>query len=176
MPASRTLPPRATNALRRALLFPLAAIVGGCAIGTPLDTRRLRTAAPQEPLEVSITHAVVDPARRAEFDRWTRRVNATLDDQPGLLAHSIRKELFGDQAWTFTVWASAADRQRFVASTDHRRAVAEASTGLASMRSVRLALPAADLPEDWDQVIALLDDAAAQGRASAYGGPARPAD
>lgn len=171
----RPTTPRTARVLR-ALLVPLAALVGGCAIGTPLDTRRLRAVAPPGPLEVSITHAVVDPARRGDFDRWTRRVNAGLDGQPGLLAHSIRKELFGDQAWTFTVWASAADRERFVRATDHRRAMAEASTGLASMRSARLALAADALPTDWDGVLALLDQAADSGATRSYGGPPPASD
>jgi heme-degrading monooxygenase HmoA len=165
MPSTARIP----QALRTILLLPLAALLGGCAIGTPLDTRRLRASAPPGPLEVSITHAVVDPARRADFDRWTRRVNAGLDAQPGLLAHSIRKELFGAQAWTFTVWASRADRERFVRDTAHRRAVAEASTGLAAMRSVRLSLAADELPADWDAVLVLLERAGAEGAARSYG-------
>jgi heme-degrading monooxygenase HmoA len=168
------LRPRPT--LRRLLLLPIAALVGACAVGTPVDTRKLRetTEAASTHLEVSITHAVVDPARRGDFDRWTRRVNDGLDDQPGLLAHAIRKELFGDKVWTFTVWASAADRDRFVQSTTHRRAMDEASTGIAAMRSVRLTLAPGDLPTDWDGVIALLDQATADGQSRGYAGSAEP--
>lgn len=156
--------------LPRVLVVALAGLLGGCAIGTPLDTRRLRSAVPSATVEVSITHAVTDPARRADFDRWTRRVNATLDDQPGLLAHAIRKQIFGDEAWTFTVWASAADRDRFVRSTAHRRAIDEASTGLAAMRSVRLTLASDALPTDWSGVLELLERATVDGRARGYAG------
>ena len=166
VPAAPRLPILAR--LRRVLPAALVAVLAGCAIGTPLETRRLRAVAPPGPLQVSITHATLDPARRGEFDRWTRRVNDTLDAAPGLLAHSIRRELFGDQAWTFTVWASAADRERFVRSTAHRRAMDEASTGIASMRSVRLALAADLLPQDWDGVLALLESAASDGSARGY--------
>lgn len=157
--------------LRRTLVFALSGLIGGCTIGTPFDTQRVRATAPTGLVEVSITHAIVDPARRGDFDRWTRRVNGTLDGQPGLLAHAIRKELLGDNAWTFTVWASVADRERFVRSTAHRRAVDEASTGLAAMRSVRLTLAPADLPDDWDGVLALLERAAGEGKARAYAEP-----
>lgn len=167
-PDRHTLP---RHTLRSLLCLPIVALVGACAVGTPVDTRKLRAAA--EPAstryEVSITHAVVDPARRGDFDRWTRRVNAGLDAQPGLLAHAIRKELFGDKVWTFTVWASAADRDRFVQSTTHRRAMDEASTGIAAMRSVRLTLAPGELPTDWDGVVALLDRASAAGQARDYG-------
>jgi hypothetical protein len=54
--------------------------------------------------------------------------------------------------------------------------MAEASTGIASMRSVRLALAADALPTDWDAVLALLDQAAATGAARAYGGTPGAAD
>lgn len=165
---------RVSTFVRRALVLALCGLIGGCAIGTPLDTRRVRAAMPSGPVEVSITHAVLDPARRGDFDRWTRRVNATLDAQPGLLAHAIRKELLGDEAWTFTVWASAADRDRFVQSTVHRRAMDEASTGIAAMRSVRLRLAPDALPDDWPGVLALLERAAAGGQARGYGGSGTP--
>jgi heme-degrading monooxygenase HmoA len=150
-------PRRHAGLLRSLLATSLLGLLGGCAIGTPLDVRTLRAQAPAGPLQVSITHATVDPARRAEFNRWTRRVNADLDGQPGLLLHSIRRELLGDQAWTFTVWASAEDRERFVRSTTHRRAMAEGSTGIAALRTVRVERTADALPEDWDAVLALLE-------------------
>jgi heme-degrading monooxygenase HmoA len=167
----QAVPSRRT--LRSLALLPIVALVGACAVGTPVDTRKLRdsAAAATPTLEVSITHAVIDPARRGDFDRWTRRVNAGLDAQPGLLAHAIRKELFGDKVWTFTVWASAADRDRFVRSTTHQRAMDAASTGIAAMRSVRLTLAPAELPTDWDGVLALLDRATADGQARSYGAP-----
>jgi heme-degrading monooxygenase HmoA len=158
---------------RFAIAALLATWLGGCAIATPLDMRRVRADAPPGLLQVSITHAVVDPARRAEFFRWTRRVADGLDGQPGLLAHSIRRELLGDQAWTITVWASAAHRDRFVRSDTHRRAMSEASTGIAALRVARLELPADALPMDWREVLGMLDAAPATG--SSHGYPAPPA-
>lgn len=170
MTTTRRLPRLTLAMLRGLLCAPIAALIGACAVGTPVETRALRTTAGPGavPLEVSITHAVIDPARRGDFDRWTRRVNAGLDAQPGLLAHAIRKELFGDQVWTFTAWASAADRARFVESTTHRRAMDESSTGIAAMRSVRLTLAPAELPADWDGVLALLERASTEGHAQRY--------
>lgn len=169
-PASDPTARRAST--RFAIVALLAAWLGGCAIATPLDTRRVRAAAPPGLLQVSITHAVVDPARRADFFRWTRRVADVLDGQPGLLAHSIRRELLGDEAWTVTVWASAAHRDRFVRSDTHRRAMSEASTGIAALRVARLEIAADALPMDWSEVLEMLEAAPAAG--TGHGFPAPP--
>lgn len=150
---------RARSFDRRLWGAPLALILGGCAIHTPVRmTPAASVGAPDASVQVSLTHAVVDPARRAPFDRYVNRVATVLPGEPGLLLYSIRRELFGNQVWTMTAWRSAEDRARFFASGLHREAMAEAGAAIVHVRTVRVVLPRSALPVDWDWALATLGE------------------
>jgi heme-degrading monooxygenase HmoA len=46
-----------------------------------------------------------------------------MGDQPGLLGHAVRFEIFGNKAWTMTAWKDEASLTAFVRSPAHRAAV-----------------------------------------------------
>lgn len=136
---------------------PLLALLTGCAISTPVTLRPPAAGdGPDDMLQVSLTHAVIDGARREPFDRYVRLIAAQLPAQPGLVSHSIRRELLGDQVWTMTVWRSAADRSRFFGSGLHLEAMATASSSIVHVRSVRLELRRSELPLDWPRALRAL--------------------
>jgi len=58
-----------------------------------------------------------------EFFKDTKAVLATMADQPGLLGHAVRFEIFGNKAWTMTAWKDEASLTAFVRSPAHREAV-----------------------------------------------------
>ena len=134
------------------LLAALVAALHGCAISTPLQ--RLQ----QEggPVTVVITAGRLHTDQRAAFDRQTALVLHTLSAQPGLLAYTARRELWGDQVWTMTVWQDPASLSRFLAAPAHREAVARSLPALQDMVSVRRQMPRADVPRDWPAALALL--------------------
>lgn len=143
----------------------LGFLLGGCVISTPFRgpgfvDGKVTNAAPETEVVVSITHATVNRDRRGPFDEHVDRVVKSLPAQPGLIGYAVRKELFGDEVWTMTVWRSEADRARFVASSDHRAAMAAGGSALKAVRFSRVVVPAGELPLSWDRARLLLDSQA----------------
>ena len=153
--------------MTRALPLKAAAVVlgslvvwlNGCAIGTPWP--RLPVPSPkqaQERVVLVLTHVVVDTKQRREFDRENSRVLASMGSHPGLIGHAARRQLFGDQGWTMSVWASDEARAAFVRSAVHREAIARSTPALRTVELKRLTVARKDLPADWDQVLRMLAD------------------
>jgi heme-degrading monooxygenase HmoA len=141
------------------MLGSLVVWLNGCAIGTPWP----RFAAPspeqaQESVVLVLTHVAVDTKQRREFDRQNSRVLASMGSHPGLIGHAARRQLFGDQGWTMSVWASDEARAAFVRSAVHREAIARSMPALRTVELKRLTVARKDLPADWDQVLRMLAD------------------
>lgn len=134
----------------------------GCAIAMPfrgpgLESGRV-TGDGERTVVVSVTHAVLIPGEREAFDRYVRSLSELMDEQPGLIGFSLRKELFGDEAWTMTAWEDEASLVAFSRSPAHREAVEAARHGLRRARFRRVTIPASELPLSWDRALAILDE------------------
>ena len=142
------------------LLFTAALLaLKGCAISTPWPRLVPAQAERNDDLVVLVlTRVVVDPRQRSEFDRQNSRVMASMGSHPGLLGYSARRELFGDQGWTLSVWANHEARAAFVRSAVHREAIAKSLPALRGVEFKRLTVARKDLPANWDQVLRLLAD------------------
>jgi len=160
--ATRTSPVNAfpfRRVLRRLLLpAALTSLLGACAISTPFPRLATSPTAPssQEVLLV-VTRAVVDQRLRAEFDRQARQVIDSMGTHPGLLGYSARRQLFGNQAWTMSIWVDEAARARFVRSEIHREAIVRSLPAIVTVESKRLVVQRKDLPMDWAAALAVLD-------------------
>lgn len=142
----------------RACLALLGLALGGCTIGTPY--RSTGVAAPDE-VVVAITQASVDPAQRRLFDTQLDRVVGLLPKQPGLVGWSLRKELFGTEAWTLTAWTDEAARAAFVADPVHAAAIRASAPAVTGTRFARVRVAAKEMPLGWERALAIL---AAEGR------------
>lgn len=132
------------------LFVPLIALLAsGCAISTPY--RELR-AAPHATAVVSATHIRLHEGARARFQQGVDRVVESLDGQPGLVGYSLRRHLWRDEFWTYTVWADRASRDAFLAARAHRGAIANAGDTLAWERYATFEVPSAELPPRWAEV------------------------
>jgi heme-degrading monooxygenase HmoA len=128
--------------------------LGGCAIGTPWP--RLVTSSVEEgnqTVVLVLTRVVVDTQQRSEFDRQTSRVLASMGSQPGLIGYAARRQLFGDQGWTLSVWVNDEARAAFVRSAVHREAIAKSLPALRVVELKRLTVARKDLPANWDEVL-----------------------
>lgn len=130
--------------------------VSGCTISTPYKTLA-DPPDPASPVVVAITRASLDPQRRAAFDRYTASLIDTLPTQPGLLGYSVRRDLFGNNAWTMTVWSSDAARRAFVYSQMHQDAITETYGTLLNARFIRYPAMPDELPPRWADVLKRLD-------------------
>jgi heme-degrading monooxygenase HmoA len=139
------------------MLGSLLVWLNGCAIGTPWP--RLPAASPEQAEEqvvLVLTHVAVDTKQRREFDRQNSRVLASMGSHPGLIGYAARRQLFGDQGWTMSVWANDQARAAFVRSAVHREAIARSMPALRTVELKRVTVARKDLPADWDQVLRML--------------------
>jgi heme-degrading monooxygenase HmoA len=80
-----------------------------------------------------------------------------MSEMPGLITHALRREIFGNQGWTLTVWEDAASVNAFMRSGAHARAMEAAAGTFADARFAQIRMPVSDVPRDWDAALALLE-------------------
>ena len=107
-----------------------------------------------------LTHILVNTQQREEFDRQTKRVIDSIRNQPGVMGFSARRELFGNQGRTLSVWASDQARADFVRSSVHQEAIAKSAPAIVSIELKHLTLARKKLPENWTSALTLLNDPA----------------
>lgn len=130
-------------------------------IGLPVP-QLPKTAADGTPSDATVvlvlTRVVVDRRQRREFDRQNGLVMSGMGQHQGLLGYAARKELFGNQGWTMSVWADDAARDKFVRSPIHREAIAKSMSALRTVELKRLTVARNALPTTWKAVYRLLSD------------------
>ena len=150
-----------TTGFRIAVIASALAVLGGCTISTPFKgpgyNRGAGVAFDQstDTVVVALTHAVVGKDRD-NFDRGVSRVVDSLAQQPGLIGYSLRRELFGNEAWTLTVWRDEASLDAFVRSSAHQQAIRSGAAELVAANFRRLELPASEIPIDWEHALEYL--------------------
>ncbi|MEO0476689.1 MAG: hypothetical protein AAF085_12085 [Planctomycetota bacterium] len=150
-----------------ALAFGVAVVMSsGCTIATPFegpgyeDGVGVTLDATDDSVIVVITQAVLSGGDREGFNDGTRSVMDSMDQHEGLIAWSVRREIFGDNAWTMTVWKDEVSLKKFVTSKVHRGAVKEGMPAVSQTRFYTFDVPAEALPISWDDALAQLELAA----------------
>ena len=143
----------ASRALMALAVVPL---LGACAISTPFPRLKMSGAGADDQVVVVLTHIVVDSNQRSEFDRQTRRVIDSLPSHSGMLGYSARRQIFGNEAWTMSMWASDGDRAGFVRSAVHQEAIAKSAPAIVNIQLKRLSLTRKDVPAGWPRALELL--------------------
>jgi heme-degrading monooxygenase HmoA len=159
---------RTTAAAALAALLPLSCAISPPFRGPGFDAEDgITHERAGETVWVAVTHGVLERRTRGPFDDHTQKVYRSMDQHPGYIGGSIRKEILGDQVWTMTVWATEADLDRFVFSKIHQDAVDAGEDALRSARFARGQVDRARIPLSWEEAEALLDDPRFSG--STYG-------
>ena len=83
-----------------------------------LESKRLKIDSNQKVI-VALTNATLDPALQKEFDFHTLEIYRNLDSYPGYIAGTIRRQIFGSQVWTVTVWTTLESLENFRKSDRH---------------------------------------------------------
>lgn len=149
---------------RRHLLASAAGMLGLSACSVALPFRQVNAPEQGSTAVLSVTHVTLkrEQAARDVFFAAVKRVDAVMEQQPGLIGHGKRLELFGDEAWTISAWRSDEDVSAFVRSPIHRQAMQDAAGTYIDARVARIMMPAEDVPVSWQQALATLDDNARQ--------------
>ncbi|WP_426116816.1 antibiotic biosynthesis monooxygenase [Massilia sp. PWRC2] len=154
------------NYLRSISFASLVAMITGCSISTPFKWVEApvhdSSARVDDDVLIALTHAHVDSAQRKLFDDGANRVLQSLPSQPGLVGYSVRKQLFGDEVWTATVWTDETAMLQFVRSPDHVRAVRDSSSAVRNIEYVRLHVRRSALPVSWSQLLLMAQTAASR--------------
>jgi hypothetical protein len=79
-----------------------------------------------------------------------------LPGRPGFVGYAKRTRLFGNEAWTMTIWADEKSLNDFVESKVHQTAIRESINALASANFARVELKRAEMPLSWDRALQLL--------------------
>lgn len=138
----------------------LALAVPGCTIAQPFqDVEATDGAVRDGTAVVAVTHAVVPRRYRADFYDYTRRLEESLGEQPGLLGYSLRRKLSGAEGWTMTVWSGEEALSDFYYSPLHGEALDALQGKLEGTRSCRFEVPVADLPISWERALEELEAA-----------------
>lgn len=146
----------------------LLVVLSGCQISTPFRGPGYRSSGgvtlpdARETVLVSVTHAVLDPERRKPFDEYTRVVVESLPKQEGLIGWSVRKQPFGNEAWTLTVWRDLAAMRAFVDSEEHRAAMRKGRIALREARFHHYEVPRSAMPPRWEEVLQVLKEVPAR--------------
>ena len=145
-----------SRAGRLTVMAALATILSGCAISTPFrgpgfDSSGGVTAANSGTVYVSITRATYsrESSARTEFWDHVDRVEDSLGSQSGFIGFSKRRELFGNTAWTMTVWTDRSSMQAFVSSDAHRTAIASSPRTLEGASFHGFEVSADEVPVPW---------------------------
>jgi hypothetical protein len=138
-------------------------LLGACTISMPFTYGPLgNIGVPEELLQVSITHATLYPDKRDVFDQQTMVVYREMDKQSGLVAYGIRRELFGNQVWTVSVWRDHESRMKFFMSDVHQRAIYMSQDAIETVRYKRIDVQRRELPLTWDRVEQILKQPAVE--------------
>ncbi|MDJ0711718.1 MAG: hypothetical protein QNJ14_15115 [Woeseiaceae bacterium] len=152
------------NSRRRwptALLMATLVGLAGCTISMPFRyaDSAAREQGGSETLIVSLTMAEYQPGwkSRRVFWRYVGQVEESLADSPGLVGHSLRRQIIGNRAWTMTVWKDESSLRAFAGSPAHQDAIRQALPTLEDVRFARVELPAHEIPISWEQAEQLLE-------------------
>ena len=103
--------------------------LSGCQIATPLKSVASKELDPNAELLVVETHAKSGQQGHGEVYRQTGKLLDTwrdsMEGQPGMIGHSIRRTIGGEKARTMTIWEDEASINAFVRGATHRTAVRE---------------------------------------------------
>ena len=100
--------------------------LSGCQIATPLKSVASKELDPNAELLVVETHAKSGQQGHGEVYRQTGKLLDSMEGQPGMIGHSIRRTIGGEKARTMTIWEDEASINAFVRGATHHAAVGEA--------------------------------------------------
>ena len=139
-------------------------LLSACNISIPFQSSdALGTLSPDAPVIVGITHVVLDhdPEKNDVFWHHASNIIDSLPAQKGYLGHKVRMQLFGNEAWTMTVWLDEESLDSFVMSEPHSEAMAHGLDAVKIARFSRFTLNRSDLPMAWMDAEVIMN---AQGR------------
>lgn len=92
------------------------------------------------------------------FDHLVDEIVENMQQVDGLVGYSVRKDLFQNRAWTYTIWQKADDINQFKTSGAHLKAMIAAPKLLDTATFARTTISAEQLPYSWEEALSLLSE------------------
>ncbi len=129
-----------------------------CRISTPFLISKDSKSDPEKNVIVSITYAQIGDNSNKNKSFW-KNVGLIKDnskENSGLIGISISKKIFGNEAWTMTVWETEEDLENFIISKRHSKAIDESEEALAISKFARLKMKRKEIPLAWEKAVNIL--------------------
>ncbi|TGL20079.1 DUF3291 domain-containing protein [Leptospira yanagawae] len=132
-----------------------------CTIATPFQ----KNMNPNDPtisnhssVVIAITEVEIEGSLSIRSIFWDRvsSVRSKLQQNEGYLGGAIRREIFGNRAWTMTVWKNESALDQFVYSMEHERAMKEGGPAVKKSKFYRGYRKWNEIPLSWKVVETLL--------------------
>jgi len=145
------------------MLTTIFSAVIGCTVASPFQqSSKLGSTSiqPETIVVVALTEVETKGSIFEQITFWKRvsSVRSSLEDNQGYLGGSIRRQLFGNRAWTMTVWENEDSLENFVDSREHERAMKEGAPAVEANRFYRIRKPWKDVPIKWEEVETLIKE------------------
>lgn len=139
----------------------ISSFLSHCAVGTPFQKSEHWTTLKIQP-NTTVLVAYTEVKTGGTF--WDRRifwsrvsdVRNSLNANSGYLGGSIRREIFGEYAWTMTVWTDEDALEKFIFDKEHSRAMKDADAAVAKGKFLRIWKPTSEVPMDWNVAVPLI--------------------
>lgn len=92
------------------------------------------------------------------FKRYTREIEKDLQRSEGIVGFSIVSQALRRRFWTLSAWEDDTALMNFVYQLPHNEAVKELKGDLTEFRRVRWTACGSELPPDWEESLARLND------------------
>lgn len=102
---------------------------------------------------VVVTYAKRNKDQRGPFFSSVQKVLVDLPNHDGLLGHSFRFQLFGNEAWTISGWRDDAAVRKFSRSAIHAAAMKDSANLTSDVKIFTTAREARLLPLPWKEAV-----------------------
>jgi heme-degrading monooxygenase HmoA len=129
----------------------LSLVLSSCKIGTPFKGPRYinkEVVSSKDSVYVGITEVTLKKEDDVFWD-FVKAINDTIEKYPGFIGYSIRQEIFGEMAWTLTVWDDKESMKNFIYSKLHIDAMEKGWSAVKRGRFSKFMLPKDSIPLDW---------------------------
>lgn len=143
------------------LVLGLWVSLSGFMLGPPFrGSDALDALPPDATVVVGVTHVTTgdDAEKNDLFWKHTNAVVASLPSHQGYLGHKIRKQLFGNQAWTMTFWRDETSLNDFVRGDTHGAAIQNGLAAVEKGRFVRFTVERSKVPLSWGEVETIMNE------------------
>lgn len=143
------------------ILIAIGFLLSAFTFSTPFSSSKLFKTIPDDAqVVVGITHVTIgdDATKNDIFWDHTKRVVDSLPSHTGYLGHKIRRQFFGHEAWTMTVWQDENALQNFVSGEKHSDAIQNGLDAVVKARFVRFTAAKSQIPLSWDDAEKIINE------------------